>query len=173
MAQHLRRGTRKGFSLVEMLFYVALLSLSLLAVSETLSTVARSYARLRTAEYIGQDAASSLDRIVRAAQAAKSFGAGSVFATSPGTLELISQTATGTPKTSQFYLSGGGLYLKENGTVIGRLTSDKTSVSNLVFYSLSTARSKGLKVEMTISGGSAPAARSEKFYATAILRDSY
>ena len=165
---------RRGFSLIEMLFYVAILSLSLLAVTQTLLVVTRSYGTLRAAERVEQEAAGGVERILREVRDANDIDdAGSVFGAHPGKLLLQSTTVLGSPRTVEFSLDGGKLSLKENGSVTGLLTSQNTTISSLVFRKISTTRSKGVKIEMTMQSGSGPSLRTENFYTTAVLRDSY
>ncbi len=167
-------NSTKGFSLVEMLFYIAILSIALLAVTETLLAVTRSYGTLRSAQRIEQDAASSLDRMTREIRDASAItDSGSTFDANPGELLLSTTDASSTPRTVDFYLSNGQLMLKENGSVSGGLTGVKTTVANLVFRKITTARSKGVKIELTLTSGTGMNAKTESFYSTAVLRDSY
>ncbi|MEK7208221.1 MAG: prepilin-type N-terminal cleavage/methylation domain-containing protein [Patescibacteria group bacterium] len=168
------KSSVSGFSLVEMLFYIAILSFSLLAVTETLITVTRSYGVLRAALHIEQEAAFALERMAREIRDANDINdAESVFNAHPGELFLVTTNAAGAARTVRFYLDNGKLSLKENGVATGAQTSAKTSVSNLVFRKITTARAKGGKVELTMQAGAGQTARSERFYATAMLRDSY
>ena len=165
---------KRGFSLVEMLFYVAILSIALVAVMQTIIVVTRSYGTLRTAQRIEQEAAISMERIVREVRDASGIdGVGSVLGSHPGELLLDTTDVSGTPRTVEFYLDSGKLSLKENGVVTGLLTSPKVTISNLVFREITTTNSKGVKIEMTMQAGSGPSARTETFYGTAVLRDSY
>lgn len=163
-----------GVSLMEMLFYIAILSFALLAMMQTLIVVTRSYGTLQNAERVEQEAAISLDRLIREIRDANGIDdAGSVFSAHPGKLLLHSATASGTSKTVEFSLEGGRLKLKENGATIGFLTSSQTNISNLIFRKITTARSQGVKIELTMRSGTTTAMRVEDFYATAVLRDSY
>lgn len=168
------RNSTRGFSLVEMLLYIIILSFALLAVTQTLIVVARSYGVLRSAQRVEQEAALSLERMVREIRDGSSIDdAGSILSVHPGKLLLNSTDVSGLPQTVEFSLENGQLKFKENAVATGFLTSAKTSISNLVFRKISTARSKGVKIEMTMQSGTSTAARSENFYATAVLRDSY
>jgi len=164
---------KAGFSLVEMLFYVALLSLALFAVIQTLLIMVRSYGSLRSAQAIERDAGIVLERILREARDAKDIDeGGSVLGTSPGELLLTTTNASGTPRTVEFYVENGQVKLKEDGVVSGALTGNKTTVSTLVFRKITTGRSKGVKIEFRLSGSGSPS-REENFDGTAVLRDSY
>lgn len=163
-----------GFSLVEMLFYVALLSLALLVVTQTLLVMIRSYGNLRATQHIEQDGGFSLDRIVREIRdASEVTDAESVLGTNPGELFLVTTNAVGASRTVEFYIENGQIMLREDGTPVGSLTGTKTTVTNLVFRKITTTRSKGVKIEMTIESGSGTANKSKNFYGTAVLRDSY
>lgn len=163
-----------GFSLVETLLYVALLALSLLVVMQTLVAFTRSFAVFRAVAQIEQSATLSLERMVREIRDAHDISdTGSIFGTHPGQLFLNTTTAAGAARTVLFSLNGGALVLTEDGMVTGSLTGSTTRVANLVFRKITTERSKGVKIEVTLMAGSGPAARSENFYATAVLRDSY
>lgn len=167
-------NSESGFSLVEMLFYVVILSLSLIAVMQTLMVLTRSYGVLRSVQRIEREASTAMERMIREIRDANDIDdAGSVLGTNPGELLLRSTDSSGTARTVEFYLDGGKVSLRENGVVSGLLTTAKATVSNLVFRKITTTNSKGVKIEMTITTGSGPSAQSENFYATAVLRDSY
>lgn len=164
----------RGFSLVEMLFYVALLSLALVAVMQTIVVVTRSYTVLRAAQHIEQESAAALERMLREARDAHNTAdAGSTFGAHPGRLFLNTTSGSGSARTVEFYLDSGKLALKEDGAMTGFLTSSTTNIQNLVFRKITTTRSQGVKIELTMQSGVGHAARSENFYGTAVLRDSY
>ena len=164
----------RGFSLVETLLYTAILSLVLLIVAGTVIAVIRSSGNLRTAQLIERDAGFVLERMVREIRDAQSVNVGaSILGAHPGKLLLNTTTVSGGVRTAEFYLDNGVLYFKEDGAVVGPLGSAQTTVSNLVFRHIATSRSDGVKIELTLTSGTGSAARSENFYATAVLRDSY
>ncbi len=170
-----RSTLNAGFSLVEILFYVVILSFALLAVTQTLMVITRSYGILKSVQSIEQEAAFSLERLMREVRNANAIDdAGSILGTTPGKLFLNStEMSSGAPTTVEFSVVNGNLSLKENGVVTGTLTSSATAVTALVFRKINTARSQGVKIEMTLTSGTGTAARTENFYATAVLRDSY
>ncbi len=165
---------KHGFSLVEMLFYIALFSISLIAVMQTLSVMVLSYGAFRASQHIQQDAAFSMERLIREIRDARSIAdSESVFLQSPGRLFLNSTTVSGAVRSVEVYLEDGRLSLREDGAITGFLTSDTTTISNLVFRKITTPRSLGVKIEMRIEAGSGASGRSEDFYSTAVLRDSH
>ena len=137
---------KAGFSLVEMLFYIAILALSLVAVMQTLLVVTRSYGVLRNAQHIEEETALSLERMLREIRDANDIAdAGSTFGTHPGVLALKTTDAIGTARTVEFSLAAGKLSLKENGVVTGFLTSMSTTISNLVFRKITRHAEKALR----------------------------
>jgi Tfp pilus assembly protein PilW len=160
--------------LVETIFYVVILSFALLAVTQTLLIVTRSYSTLKNAERLEEEATFSLERMIREIRDARSVDdAGSLLGAHPGRLLLASTDISGNSRTVEFSLEGGKLTLKEDGVTTGLLSSAQTNISNLVFRKIATARSQGVTIEMTMRSGTSTAARTENFYATAALRDSY
>lgn len=161
----------KGFSLVETLFYVIILSFSLFVVSETVLVMVRSVKNLHADERAAQDGAAVLSRIAREIHNADSItDAESSFAVHPGRLLLHTTDAVGAARTVEFYVSSGALMLRENGVLAGALTGAETSVKNLVFRKIVTPRSIGVKTELTIQGA---ASTTRAFYTTSVLRNSY
>lgn len=167
------KNSRGGFSLIEMLFYVALLSLALVGLFETLIAITRSYGSLKNTMTIEREASTLLERILRESRNANEIDTSSILSVNPGKLILSTTSATGTPRTVEFSMNDGKLVYKENGNLIGNLTSGRTLVTNLIFKGIATGRSSGVKVDMTIESGSGQTKKTENFYATAVLRDSY
>src|SRR3989338_5502326 len=99
------RTYQRGFSLVEMVFYTAILAVALVAVMQTLVVIVRSYGVLRASQRIEQEATASMERMVREIRDASNVDdAGSVLGSSPGELLLNTTDAAGTAKTVEFYL---------------------------------------------------------------------
>lgn len=167
-------GRTRGFSLVETLFYTVILSLSLVAVTQTLIVTVRSYGALRAKEAIETDAAAALARMMREIRNAKSVSVpGSTLGSSPGALLLNTTTDTGDARAVRFSAENGKVVLAENGVPAGALTGGKSTLVNLIFRRIATPHSEGVKIELALRSGSGIASTSESFYATAVLRDSY
>lgn len=160
----------RGFSLVEAVIYVGLLTLVMVSVVGMLVGMTRSYRYLKLSREMQSSAVSSLDRMVRDIRNANSVNvAQSTLNTSPGVLVLNTTTSTSSVQTLKFYVSSGVLRIMQDGGDIGPLTLSNSTVTNLVFRQISTGESQAVKIEMTLLTGT----RSANFYATAVLRDSY
>lgn len=169
-----RPSARSGFSLVEMLVYIGLLVLVLVAVVNMMLALSKAYGFLKNSRDIQSSAIFSLDRIVREVRNASSIdNANSIFNANPGTLSLNTTTATGTPETIGFSVIGGRIHLKRNGLDVGPLTLAAATTTNLVFRLIATPISQAVRVDLSLQAGSAANLKSANFYVTAILRNSY
>ena len=160
-----RRG-EAGFSLIEMVVYIAIAA-GILAVSvNSISSLMKSFNGARVTSKINNSAEAAMERITREIRTAYSINPASVFGSSPGRLKLDTYNISGATTTIDFYLDNGILKVIEGTGTGNPLTLNGVSVSNLIFYQITNATtSKAIKVEAIING--------KNFYDTAILRNSY
>ena len=160
-----------GFSLIEMLVYVAILAFMLAVIIEVVLSVARSERVMRAVRSIENSAIVSLERISRELREAESVNENlSAFGAHPGILVLEKEGDSGNSVTTEFYLSNGRLMLRENGVEAGALTEAEARVTDLKFYYFSATTSAGVRTEITIESGTSTHYRVEKFYSTSITR---
>lgn len=165
---------KKGFTLVEVIIYVGLLAMVLVAVVNMFVLMGTSYNFLKLSRHMQTSATTAVDRMVRDIRNAQSINiAQSTLGTSPGVLTLNTTTAADTPQTLQFYVSSGILRVKQDGGDIGPVTLPDVTISSLIFRQISTGVSQAVKIELSLSAGTGPSTRSANFYSTAVLRDSY
>ncbi len=167
-------SARRGFTLVEMIIYIAFFAvLSVLAVNAMI-VVMRSFYTLRLTQSVNQSATVALERLSREIRNAYDIDATqSTFGTSPGRLTLKTKDAVGANTTMEFYVDAGSqLKLKEGSVEKGALVAKSVTLTNLVFYSISTTNSKAVKVEMTLHDSRATTTQAVKFYDTIVLRGS-
>jgi len=166
--------TTHGFSLVELLIYIALLSIILIVVVNTMLAMTRSYGAVASSRDIETSAIVAMDRLVREIREADDLiGTQSVFGTHPGKLVIKSTAEDNTVKTTEFSLNAGRLRVKENNMDTGPLTVSNVTVSRLVFSPIISGVSKAVKIEMEMQSGAGQALRSAKLYNTVVLRGSY
>ena len=167
----MRKKFIKGFSVLEMLIYIAILVLMLSVIMNIVISVTRSGRIIKSLRNIENSAVLGLERIGRETRQAESVDlVSSILGVSPGHLVLKGTDALGNPRTVKFYLSSGALMFSENGIDVGALTQTEARVSNLVFYLFSGSNSQGIRAEMTIENGTSTHYRSDNFYSSAILR---
>jgi type II secretory pathway pseudopilin PulG len=160
----------QGFSLVEMLVYVSVLTIILLFVVSTLMSFTTSYrtlAALRATDHAAVDAMERMTRTIRGATAITALE--SSFATNSGVLTLVS-TSGNNSTTTKFYLDSGTLKQNVNGVYYGPLTASNAEVTNLTFYLLSTTTTSAIRIDMTIEGQSGTVTKTKQFHATIVAK---
>ncbi len=162
----------KGFSLVEMLIYVAIAAVIMIAVVDTVLGIVNVYSELRLVRNNENSAMIAMDRMSREIRNATSIDGQSVLGSTLGRLVLAS-TVNGNPSTADFYINDGILYFKKDGVYVGPLTSSTTDITSLVFTSLSTTTSKAVKIDMSLSSSYETKVKTGTFHTTIILRGSY
>lgn len=168
-----KSNKKSGFTLVEMIIYIAFFAvLSVLAI-EALMVVMKSFYTLRLTQNINQSATTALERMSREIRNAYDIDtAGSTFNTNPGHLTLRTKDAFGANTTMEFYVSGNQIGIKEGGVDKGFLVAKSTTVTNLVFRQITTTNSKAVKIEMSLHDMHGVLTRDAVFYDTILLRGS-
>ncbi|MDP3996122.1 MAG: hypothetical protein Q8P86_00295 [bacterium] len=165
---------KRGIGLVEGIIYIAVLAILLGVVVSMLASILQSYRVVKLVRIIEQSASSSMERMVREIRDAKSIdGANSILGSHPGKLVILTTDETGGDQTVEFFIQDNVLRLKEDGVDKGPLTVASASVTNLIFREVDTGISKGVKIEMTVHASQGDRVRTDNFYGTAILKESY
>lgn len=165
---------QKGFSLIEMIIYAAILSiLTIVTINAAFGTV-RSFAEFRVARDLNSSAASLMERMTREIRAAYGISAAqSSFGANPGRLTLLTKDSGGADTTVEFYVENSKLKIKEGGATTGALTSSSTAVTNFIVRSLSNPKSSTVKAELGLTATRGGVSKSGNFYTTILLRGGY
>lgn len=161
---------KSGYSLVELVIYISLLSIMIVIVVNTIISFTRSYhnlGALRAVEHSANDAMERISRDIRSASTVDA--ANSTLGSSPGVLTLIA-TAGGFSTTTKFYIQNNILKMDINGVYYGPLSLTSATVSNLVFRDLSSAVSYAVKIDMTIQATVGQVTKTKTYHSTVILR---
>jgi prepilin-type N-terminal cleavage/methylation domain-containing protein len=133
---------RKGFTLVEILIYIAVLAIIISAVSSfilwQIASGAKSRA-IRETQYNAERALSIITQEIREAKGV--YGPTSLFNVNPGQLSLENAKYLPVGETASyidFFLCETRLCLKKESQSPVALTSDRVQVSNLVFSQIAT-----------------------------------
>ena len=162
-----RQNKNRGFSLIESLIYIAILAIMTTLIVNMLIVTVRSYNNLKISRNINNSMIMSLERITRSIKSADNvLVLESTFDTHPGVLTLQAGATT-----TEFYLSGGTLRVKENTIDTGSLTQQNLSVDSLVFTLFDNGTSKGVRINMTVSIIYKDTVRTKDFYSFAVLRN--
>lgn len=160
----------KGFSLVEMIIYIAILSLVTFVLVNTLMSFGSTYREVRIQRAIDTSALMSLERMTRDIRNATNIVINqSIFITHPGVLVL--NTADNTySTTTRFYLDTGVLKVDVNGVYSGPLTLAQTSVTNLSFNRLVSSSSEAVKIDMTVQYVYGSTTKIKNYHTTVIVK---
>lgn len=163
---------QSGFTLIEMLLYIALSSIVLLALSQffVLSLSIRAKAQsVAEVEQQGSLALKTMTQIIRNASAITVPTAGAASSS------LTITVPTGVKSPTIFDLSGGVLRIKEGAGSPINLTDSRVAVTNLVFSNLSVTADHGtVRIQFTLSRINASSTNeynyTQNFSGTATLR---
>jgi Tfp pilus assembly protein PilV len=166
-----------GFALVEMIIYIPIMVIIMLAVVNIIISITKSNKFSSIENNIKNSAISGLEEITREIRNAKSIDYNqSVFNSSDGILFLNTLDQNGNIKTIKFYLAGqilkedvGGVSTSTGGV----LTQKDVKVLSMIFKRIDTLKSKAVKIELVLSGSNNGLIRNENFYSTIVLRGSY
>lgn len=167
---------KKGFSLIEIIVYMAIFGIISLFTVNIIFTTVKAYSNFKITKDLKNSAEISLERMSREIRLANDLDVSkSVLTVSPGKIYLNTvDFDTNSVKTIEFFASGGALSIVQNGLMEGYLTSSSTEVMNLVFREIvSSTTSKAIKIEMELKARKGGFEKSKKFYTTAILKNSY
>lgn len=164
-----RRNAQAGYSLIEMLIYLAVTILISLAGVETYLSLNTILVRNATERAVNHSAMVALERIGSELRNGLSINTGqSTFGTSPGALTIVYGTTT-----SNFTISGGRLIFTQNGTAVGPLTSSDVTVESFIVNRYVGTTTELVRVSLTLSGHSKAASTTRTYYTSAVLRGTY
>ncbi len=157
----------RGYSTLELLFYIALFAVIVLVVINAMITMTRSFREANIQAELLQ-AGDVVERISREVRQASSIS--SITAT---TLRLNAEDSAGVSKIVDLVLSGGDIQLSENGVLVGNLNTSNIIVTDLAFTEITTTKGKAVKIILTLRSSKDVLARTESFYNTVVLRGNY
>lgn len=160
----------KGYSIIELLVYIALFVTISLVVMQSLLFILKTYATARAYRTLQQNGELVMERLTREIRQASSFApAASVLASSPGTLALSGEEANATPYTASIGVSNGIVEFTKTG-VTGPLSSNEVIVNELIFWHIDTVTEDAMRVQLVLSTTRQPVVTST-FNTTVILRE--
>lgn len=158
----------RGFTLVEMILYLALMSIIALIIVQSLVAVLKSNRgafadiNLRNAGY------SAMEGMLREIYSSDNITtSGSSLQMTQGTNIVLFATST-QASTTLYYSEGVGAPV-----TVGPLTSKGVAVKSLTFTKINTGKSLAVRIQMKLETTVNGVTRSEWFYGTGILRGSY
>ncbi|MDO8183565.1 MAG: hypothetical protein Q7T49_01085 [bacterium] len=164
---------QKGSTLLETIIYAALVTLIIAATVLTVFNAYKVLLQVRINRNLTAGGEAAMERLIREVRQGSSVNLGaSTFDLNPGVLVLNTTNAGGNPATITFSVVNGTLNVVDTDGVAYSLGANYASTTLLIFRTVSTSSSMGVKIEMTLVDSRAPA-RSINFNSTAVLRGSY
>lgn len=171
----------KGNTLLELVFYIAIFSLTSVLVINSILSLVVSFKHNTVLNNLNNHT-KILETISREIK-----NATSVSSITSTNLQLNGKDSLGNNKTSQFLLSGSNINFYENGVLVGVLNSPNVLVNDLSFVSLNHIRlgenydapsivplnTSLIKVSITLQSSFFGVSKTETFYNTLVLRGSF
>ncbi len=161
-----------GFSLVETVIYIGLMTVILFSLISLIESASTTYLILKSSRSIERSAINVIDNLNNQVSISSRIDIpNTVFDNASGSIALISYDGSGNSTSTKIYLSGNQAMLSQNNVVVGPLSLSDVRVTKLIFRNMSTSTLNGFKVEMTIDNGTSSVRyMSENFYNSYILR---
>ncbi|OGI62776.1 hypothetical protein A2818_00835 [Candidatus Nomurabacteria bacterium RIFCSPHIGHO2_01_FULL_40_12] len=156
-----------GYTVVELVFYIALFVILTLAVINAMITMTRAF-RETTIQSELLQSGNLMERISREVRA--SYDIASIGATD---LVLNTKDSGGANKTVEFLLSSSNLQMLENSVLTGNLNTPNITVTGLAFTQIITTKGKAVKISLTVRSNNDKLDRDKTFYNTVVLRGDY
>lgn len=161
---------QKGFSLVEMIIYVSILSLVMFVVVNTFISFGGTYREVRMHRAIDTSALTSLERMTRDVRGATNIVINqSTLGSTPGVL-VLNAVDGAVSTTTRFYVDDGVLKVDVNSVYSGPLTLTQTSVTSLSFNRLVSTSSEAVKIDMTLQYVYGSTTKTKNYHTTVILK---
>jgi len=153
---------KEGYTVVELLFYIALFALLSIVVIDAMITMTKSFRETSIqAEWIqGSTIMERISREVRQAEEVTTISASSLELTNSG-------------GTVEFVLSGTNIQFLENDVFTGDLNTANIVVTGLTFTQITTTVGEAVKIALTIRSTNDAQSRTQNFYNTVVLRGKY
>ena len=159
---------KRGYTILELLIYTALLALLLAVSSASAISLYRFFGVTRIERQIALEGDTAMEVIIRDIRNATSTNvASSVFGLHPGAL-VVGDV--------RLFLSGATLRRSVGAGAADDLTAQTRATNFLVYYATSTSFSNNaeiITVRVTLEAGRGFAERSRNFFGSAVVRGSY
>lgn len=164
----------RGFTLVELIIYVFVVTMIMLMVLAGLFRITQMFTEFRLTRDLNDSSILILEKVVREIRWAHEVDMGqSILGVDPGRLVMNSTDDAGDPVVIEVSVSGGDLVLIRDGSVVGSLTTDSLVVDEVIFDRVATVHSEAVKISLTLLAASGNVSMEKTFSTTAVLRESY
>lgn len=163
-----------GFSLFETLIYVSSAILILFIIINTITLMSKSYSDIKMSKDISNSVISIMGRISKEIRWSESVNyANSIFNSDSGLLVLNSLNDSGVSVDKRFYVENDILKLKEGFEDAKALNTGNIKVKRFFINSVNNGVSELVKFEIEIEESYGNKTKSETFYNSIVMRESY
>lgn len=167
------RFINKGFSLLETVIYIALMTVILASLIFLIDSAIHTYSLLKSTRNLERTAINIMNGIGESASVATKIEMSeTIFNNDIGAIALTEFNEAGTlSTTTKFYLENGRVLMAQNGLILGPVSLSDSNVTKLLFKNMSTSTINGFKVELVVDNASSSVEYfSKSFYNSYILR---
>ncbi|MBP6904565.1 MAG: hypothetical protein KBB91_00725 [Candidatus Pacebacteria bacterium] len=162
------KTSQHGYSVLELLIYIALFAFLSVVLIQSLVTVMKTYTQAQSYRALQTNGEFVMERITRELRNGTT-ATTSACATTPGTLSIASTDSGGTSHTNVFMVADAKAQLVTDGAGAVDLSTTEVSVTSLTFCSLTTPVGQGVKTTLVLSTTKGIPI-SASFYSTIVLR---
>lgn len=174
-----KQKDNRGFTLVEMIIYLAIMTVITLALVQSLVVVFNSNSTSFADSNLRNSAYSAMEYMIREIRGAQSIDMVNsvLYPSSSGILQLNLVDGSGNPYVVKFSTSSASALNFSQGSTtasfVGPVTLNGTKVTSLIFTPINTGNSQAVRIQMNLSASANGMTKTNWFYDTVILRDSY
>ncbi|MBU1557540.1 hypothetical protein KKC45_01105 [Patescibacteria group bacterium] len=170
----INRVKNSGFSLLEVLIYVASLIFVLAIVTNTFLLMSKSYVGIKISQNINNSAINILERMTREIRWSSGVDSmNSVFNLNSGVLILNTVDNLGEIVEKQFYLENGSVMIKEGTDEPKSLNTGDVQVNKMFLVLGDSGVSTAIKIELEIEGSFRDKIKTKTFYDSVVMREGY
>ncbi|MFA6386715.1 MAG: hypothetical protein WCW04_03030 [Candidatus Paceibacterota bacterium] len=159
-----------GFSIIEIVIYIAIFTALSIVVINSFIIVLSSFSTIRSNHDLLNSGSIAMEKITREIRQADSID---ILNSTDEILQLNSTDNSSNPVVVKFAKVGNALNLYRNGTLVGNLLTSKVTLTSISFIRTSNAKSEGEKIKMVLNNTAGKINKTENFYDTVILRGTY
>jgi len=158
----------KGYTLIEMLFYIVLFAMLSAVVINSMVVMMKSFKEITIQSEIAEGSM-IMERISREIKQSYQINSGDT----PNSLRLDSKDSGGTYKLVEINFTNSNARYLENNNFIGNLNTPDIKVVDLTFTKIYTTKGEAIKIFLSISSNKDTMNRNYDFYDTVVLRGKY
>lgn len=138
-----------GYTLLEFLIYIAIVSAILLAATNVISTVLEGKQKLQAVENVNQNSRFAMEKITQTIRNAQSV---TIPSTGNTSTILTLQTSSTTTTPTSFFLLNGVLQIKAGASPTTTLMANEVAVTNLLFQNTGgTSTPASIRITLSVS----------------------